>query len=265
MVRTEALVLRTIDFGESDRVVHLLTPTSGRLTAMAKGARRSVKRFAGSLDVLNRLRIELAPRRRAGAMARLEQARLLHWHPGLRRSAARFALAGYLAELLDRLAPEGTSAREAAALYAFAVRALAAVETLTPDPRLRVLIELRALDALGLRPELGRCVRCGGEPAGFHVPEGGALCRACALRSEGVLPVRRGTLRALEQALRVDLLHLDRLALGPAALAEAYQLVSRFQRFHVGVELRSAPVLEELLHVTATPAASEGFATFRAP
>lgn len=264
-MRTEALVLRTIDFGESDRVVHLLTPASGRLTAMAKGARRSVKRFSGSLDVLNRLRIELAPRRRAGAMARLEQARLLDWHPGLRRSAARFALAGYLAELLDRLAPEGASAGEAGALYRFGVAALQAVEALAPDARLRVLLELRALDALGFRPELARCVRCGGEPVGFHVPEGGVLCRACGLRGEGMLPVRRGTLRTLEQALRLELGQLDRLALGATALAEAHLLVSRFQRFHVGVELRSAPVLDGLLRVEPPPAASGGFATLRAP
>lgn len=264
-MRTEALVLRTIDFGESDRVVHLLLPTSGRITAMAKGARRSVKRFGGCLDVLNRLQVELAPRRRPGVMARLEQARLLHWHPGLRQSAARFALAGYLAELLGRLAPENASPREAAALYTFAVRALAAVERLAPDARLRVLIELRALDALGLRPELGRCVRCGGEPAGFAVPEGGVLCGACALRSEGLLPVRRGTLRALEQALRLDLLQLDRLALAPAALAEARQLVSRFQRFHVGVELRSVAVLDALLGTSASPPSSGEFATLRAP
>ena len=95
--------------------------------------------------------------------------------------------------------------------------------------------------------------------------EGGALCRACGLRSEGHLAVQRGTLRALEQALRLDLLHLDRLALAPAALAEAQALVSRFQRFHVGVELRSAPVLDALLRPAAPADASSGFATFRAP
>ncbi len=242
-MRTEALVLRAIDFGESDRVLHLLTPAAGRLTAIAKGARRSVKRFAGSLDVLNRVRIEVAPRRRAAAMARLEQARLVHWHPGLRERPGRFALACYLAELFDRLAPEGAAPREAAALYDFGLRALALIERAEPDPRLRVLIELRALDALGLRPELERCVRCGREPEAFHVPEGGAVCGACALRSEGVVRVQRGTLRALGQALRLDLENLDRLGLGGVALAESRDLVDRFQRFHVGIELRSAPVL----------------------
>ena len=56
---TEALLLRCVDFSESDRVVHLLTPDLGRLTAIAKGARRSVKRFPGTLDVFNHVRIQL--------------------------------------------------------------------------------------------------------------------------------------------------------------------------------------------------------------
>ncbi len=258
-------MLRTFDFGESDRIVHLLTPSDGRLTAIAKGARRSVRRFAGTLDVFHHLRVQVAPRRRPGAMARLEQARLLGWHPALRRDPRRFALACYLLELLDRLAPEDAGGREAARLFTFARGSLALLETAAPDRRLRVLLELCALDRIGLRPELVRCVRCGrdatrpegrdatraGGPAGsavqFHVAEGGPVCGSCAVRLNGLLPVRRGTLRALEQGLRLDLGRLERLVLPAPALVEAAALLQRFQRFHLGLELRSEPVLEAAL------------------
>jgi DNA repair protein RecO (recombination protein O) len=80
---TDALVLRAVDFGESD-ASHLLTPDSGRLTAIAKGAKRSRRRFPGTHDVFNLLRVQVAPRRRPGTLARLEQAQLVDWHPGLR-------------------------------------------------------------------------------------------------------------------------------------------------------------------------------------
>jgi DNA repair protein RecO (recombination protein O) len=244
---TEALVLRAVDFGESDRIAHLLTPDAGRLTAIAKGAKRSRRRFPGTLDVFNLLRVQVAPRRRPGALARLEQAQLVDWHPGLRDRPARFALACYLVELLDRLAPEGAGGPEAARLFRFASEALQAVEAAAPDARLRALLELRALEALGLRPELAACVRCGGEPDAFHVAEGGALCARCAAAVPGALAVRRGTLRALEQALRLPLSHLGRLGLAGAALAEAADLVARFQRFHIGVELRSERFLRQQL------------------
>jgi DNA repair protein RecO (recombination protein O) len=256
---SEAIFLRSVDFGESDRIVHLLTAESGRLTAIAKGARRSAKRFPGTLDLFNHLRVQVERPRRSG-LARLEQARLLCPFLELRNQTGRFALGCYLMELIDRLAPEGGSPAEMRRLFQFSLSTLRALCRTTAGPGLRILLELRALDALGLRPELRFCVRCSAEVCGpgrvgFHVADGGAVCGACAAEIEGLLPVHLGTLRALEQGLDLDSDRLDRLGLGPSALLEARKLVGRFKRFHVGVELRSERFLEEILHPGATPGA----------
>jgi DNA repair protein RecO (recombination protein O) len=248
---TEAILLRLVDFGESDRIVHLLTPDSGRLTAVAKGARRSVKRFSGTLDLFHHLRVHVDPGRRGG-MARLEQATLLDPLLGLRTSPARFALGCYLLELLDRLSPESGTPRELRGLFDFALRALRAVQAATPDLRLRVLLELKTLAALGLTPELGVCVRCGSEPTGpgpvaFHVAEGGVVCGACSVRIDDPLPLHLGTLRMLRQALRFEPEQLGRLRVGPDAVAEAERAIARFHRFHLGLHLRSERFLSEIL------------------
>jgi len=250
-VRSEAILLRLVDLGESDRIVHLLCPETGRLTAIAKGARRSIKRFGGNLDLCNLLRVHVE-QRRATSMARLEQAVLVHPYLGLREQPARFALACYLVEIIDRMAPEGGPPDDVRRIYGFLRSALRLVEGRTVDRRLRVFLELRALAALGLRPELRRCVACGreptsGAPVAFGVADGGVLCRACGVRSEGRVEVQLGTLRALAQGLEMPLDGLGRIALGREALAEASSLVSRFQRFHAGLELRSERVLEGLL------------------
>lgn len=254
-IETEAVLLRAVDFGETDRIVHLLTPRSGRLTAMAKSARKSVKRFGGSLDILNHLQVKVRPGRR-GRMAHIEKATLIQPFLGLRESGARFGLACYVLELFDRFAPEGGPREDMARLFQFALGTLGAIDQAQPDLRMRILIELRALDALGLRPELQHCVRCGRTPEGsgqigFHIPDGGAVCGACSVRLEGVLPVHWGTLRALHHGLQLDLSQLERLALSPGALREAAYLVSRFQRFHVGVTLRSERFLDEVLRLSA--------------
>jgi len=254
-IQTEALVLRAVDFGESDRILHLLIPDSGRLTAIAKGARRSVRRFAGTLDLFNHLRIQVELRRPT-TMARLDQARLIESFGALRVDPVRFALGCYLLELFDRLAPDGGDRTDMRRLFAFALEALRAISTRDPNGRLRTLLELRALDALGLRPELRNCVRCGqaagrGATVDFHVADGGAVCGACAPRLDGLLRVHLGTLRVLEQGLRFDFDHLDRLGMGRQTLDEAQRLVSRFQRFHIGVELRSERFLDRMLQERA--------------
>jgi len=210
-----------------------------------------VKRFPGTLDLFNHLRVSIS-RRRRGAMGYLDQAKLLSPFLGLRRNSARYGLASYLLELMDRVAPEGGAGPDTRRLFAFALGALRSLENVEVDLRLRILYELRAMDALGLRPELAHCVRCGappGQPTGFYVPDGGVVCGACAGGLEGVLPLQLGTLRALQQGLEYDIDRLPRLMLSPDAVVEAERLVFRFQRFHVGLELKSEKFLTGLLRV----------------
>jgi DNA repair protein RecO (recombination protein O) len=262
-IACEAVLLRAVEFGESDLVVHLLTADAGRFTAIAKSARKSLRRFPGTLDLFNRLAIEGRTRPRGG-MGFLEKARLVDPHLGLRSDPARYALASFLIELLDRLTPESMEPAEAGHLFALAGESLSLLERVRPTASLRILLELRVLDALGLRPELGRCVRCGREPGervaadhgvNFHVPDGGLVCSACARGQEGLVPVALGTLRALTAGLALPTAGLEGHSLGARGIVEAARLVFRFQRFHVGVELRSERFLDELLPLSSPGAA----------
>lgn len=259
----DAVLLRAVDYGESDLVVHLLTSDTGRFTAIAKGARRSRRRFPGTLDLFNRLAIEGRTRPRGG-MGFLERARLVEPHLGLRSDPARYALASFLVELLDRLSPEALERDEAGHLFELASESLRLLERARPTPSLRILLELRVLDALGLRPELSRCVRCGREPGlqvspdhgvKFHVADGGIVCTPCARGQEGLVAVSLGTLRALCEGLALPTDQLADYQLGPRGVLEAARLVFRFQRFHVGVELRSERFLEEILPIATAGAA----------
>ena len=177
------------------------------------------------------------------------------WPPASAKRRARNSKSISLASTPSgiTLAPEGGARADTERLFTFALRALEAISERPVDPALRTLLELHAFDALGLRPELRHCVRCGQEAGGsagevrFHVADGGVLCPRCASGASDTLRVRLGTVRALDQGLRFDPTRLHRLVLGPEILAEARELLGRFERFHVGVELRSARFLEERL------------------
>jgi DNA repair protein RecO (recombination protein O) len=256
-VSCEAVLLRWVDYGESDRIVHLLTSDAGRLTAIAKGARRSHRRFPGTLDVFNHLAIRGRINAHA-SMAFLEQAKLVDPFLGLRVETSRYALASFLAEMLDRLSPEGIVGTEAERIFIYATESFGLLSQVQPSATLRLLLELRAFDALGLRPEFGRCVRCGRVPdegiaddhrISFHVPDGGLVCAACASQLDGLVPVDLGTLRILGRGLTCGVGELAQFSLAPSALGQAARLVFRFQRFHVGIELRSERFLEETLPI----------------
>lgn len=246
--KTEAILLRFVDVGETDRIVHLLTPDRGKVTAMAKSARKSIKRFPGTLDLMNHLAVELQPRPRR--MTYIGRAKLVSPFLAIRGDPARFALGCYLIELLGRLAPEGNAGGDARRLFDFTLAALHDIETVDPDPKTRLFLKLESLSAVGLRPELRRCVRCTKELRGsgafsFHLGDGGPHCERCKGEEGNLLPVHLGTLRALEQGLRFGVRKLDRLAMGTRELREAEQLIDRFHRFHVGFELHSETFLRE--------------------
>jgi DNA repair protein RecO (recombination protein O) len=250
---TQAILLRAVEVGEWDLIVHLLTPDLGRVTAMAKSARKSVKRFPGSLDLMNHLTVELELR--PERLAYIARAKLVTPFLSVRADPARFALGCYLVDLLGRLAPEGSAAGDSKILFDFTLGTLHDIEATLPDSKLRIFLQLQSLSALGLRPELRCCVRCGRElegrrAFGFHVADGGVRCSRCAREGDACLPVHLGTLRALEHGLRAGIRGLDRLVLGRRELAEADHIVERFHRFHVGVELRSESFLREALSAT---------------
>jgi DNA repair protein RecO (recombination protein O) len=244
--RTRALVLRTFDQGESDRVVHLYTEALGRVGAIAKGARRSKRRFPGTLEILSVVDVRLVDPPRA-ALLRLETAKLARGFEGIPRHLGRFAIACQFLELLDRATPERQPQPE---LFHFAEGVLDVLDSETPDPLLALLVLAKTLARLGYRPQLVRCAVCGTELApatrvAFLPAQGGAVCRSCAGLDDARISAR--LLRALESGLRQPLRARATLGFGELDVELAARLVERFFRFHIGFELRSEAFLRQVL------------------
>ncbi|MHB8419187.1 MAG: DNA repair protein RecO [Myxococcales bacterium] len=234
-ITTPAVVLRRFDCGESDRVVWLLTAERGRLAAFAPGARRSKRRFAGLLEPCSLVQARLSPPRR-GELWRLAELAPQQTLSALRGSLEAIACAGAACELCTELSREADGSPELYALLADFLRTL--------DARLRFGdlfgFFLRALDAAGLAPELGTCVRCGGEPLPpdlFDAAEGGRLCARCPPRGPGAVRPSAGALRALTAAQEGEDVDLP---------PEARSLLWRYLEQQLGKRLRSRAMLEEL-------------------
>lgn len=244
--RTRALVLRTFDQGESDRVVHLYSEALGRIAAIAKGARRSKRRFPGTLEILSVIDVRLVDPPRA-QLARLEGAKLVRAFEGIPARLGRYAIACQFLELLNRATPERQAQPE---LFEFAYGVLDVLDGETPDPLLALLVLAKTLARLGYRPQLVRCSLCGADlpsdagRVGFVPAHGGAVCRGCAGPDGARIPAL--LLRTLEAGLRQPLRSRAELGLSERDVELAGRLVERFFHFHIGFELRSEAFLRQV-------------------
>ena len=189
---TAILVSRT-DFGESDRIVGLLTPERGKITAFARGARKSRRRFAGVLEPCSLIQATVCTSR--GSMLTLEDAALLDGFDALRRDLAAISRAAYACELAKNLCAENASSREIFELLLAFLRGQADAEDL-------MCFELGVLGAAGFRPGLNRCAVCGAQDTDglrFAPELGGRLCPRCArTRGARISPETLGILAAFQ-------------------------------------------------------------------
>ncbi len=180
---TRALLLRRVSYGESDLVVTLFTEALGRVSALARGARRSQKRFGGSLEPMHTLSVRIDERAGAELLA-LREATLETPRHHLVRDLDRMQAAGRALGWIRRAAPPRTPEPDAWRVL------LELLDRLDDErdaraPRLHLAeLGLRLLAALGWGLDLERCVRCGkpcepGRAAMLDAARGGLVCRAC--------------------------------------------------------------------------------------
>jgi len=198
----EAFVLRMRPLGEADRILTLFSAERGKVTAVAKGVRKTQSKFGARLDFMARSALTLHAGR---SLHVITSARLIStaWERVVEPEF--YALASYLAELIDGLCEPDLAVPELFELLSDFQRATARFgpaigsET-TPSAKtartraldaLRVVMELRILNALGFAPELDACSRCGtplgrrpfaGGKAALSPDAGGLVCRACLAR-----------------------------------------------------------------------------------
>jgi DNA repair protein RecO (recombination protein O) len=244
---TTALLLRSIDFGEADRVVTLLGRSTGCLGAIARGARKSQRRFGGGLGLCSIG--DAALRERGGAeLLTLERFDVTRSFQSLGTDVERMGHAAYVAELLAKLcAPRQAEP----GIFDLAEAFLGQLDQMgVSEMRLRVF-ELALLDRLGFAPALEGCAVCGradlseGDTIDVRfVPDrGGVVCLGCVSRGRSIRPAVR--------------LALARLARAPLDEAEAVNLSADVARgcrealreliaVHLSAPLRSLEFLSKM-------------------
>jgi len=234
-IKAEAVVLRSIRYGEADRIVHCYTPDRGRLSAIAKGSRRTKTRFGGRLEPFFRLRLVLHESR-SSDLHTVTAAETVDGYPHLRASGPALDSAARACDAVSRLF-ETDEPHEG--VFHLLCNELALLDR---DPAQathanQLAFRLKLLLAAGLAPALSSCASCGEREQlhGFSGAAGGVVCEAC---EASAFPLGEAAHAFLVDALGAPL--ADAPAADARTLARAERALHDTAEHHAGVRWRAA-------------------------
>ena len=239
-VETEALLVRSVDYRDADKIVTLLTTELGKVGVIAYGARHSKRRFSGTLQPFQLLRVVLKSRR-ARELLELVDADVLEAYPSIPGDPRRYAHAAYTFELAREITPESErDPRQVEILLRF-LRKIDG-EGASPSGLAAVLLSLLAWG--GFAPAIDHCAVCGRKApsgkAGHFEMSRGVVCSSCG----GGEQLLRGRVRA---ALLAASTWRAPTTCTEEELAPAVLLVCAFAHEQIGKELTSWGLLERFL------------------
>jgi len=237
LYRVSAIVLRSRDLGEADRLLTLFSPERGKLSAVAKGARRPRSKLAAGLQLFTHSDLQLA----VGAnLDIVTQVVIRHAFYPLRQDLTRLAYASYFVELTDRLTEERSPQRR---LFALLRHTLLHLENGLAPVSLARGFELRAMSLLGYEPELLSCVSCrrpiAPGPTGFSPALGGVICPRCRAQHSGLMPLSADSRGAMQQLLGLTVAAVPRLDISSRAQAELERTLCLYLEYRLDHRLNS--------------------------
>ena len=230
--KTEVIVLRSIRYGEADRILHLYSQDHGRLSAIAKGVRRVKSRLGGRIEPF--ARVNLIMREGRGELCTITGADTVHAHPALRERRTSLERATQACDAVLRLLDSAEPNRPAYNLLAHELALLDA----SPEAAVRaqaLTFRLKLLLAAGFAPELAACASCGEREhlGAFSAAAGGIVCPGC---EAGSFPLGEEAHAFLVGALARPL--ADYPDASDRALAQADRAIGETLEHHAHVRLR---------------------------
>jgi DNA repair protein RecO (recombination protein O) len=233
--KTEAIVLRSIRYGEADRIIHLYSATRGRIGAIAKGSRRPKSRFGGRLEPFFRLNLVLYEGR--GDLFTVTGASTVAGHGALRSNGPALGSAGRACDAVLRLLQADEPNGAAYNLLCNYLGLLDADPERASAPGAALAFRLKLALAAGFSPELASCASCGEAEhlAAFSGSAGGVVCASC---EGGGFPFSEEAHRFMVDALARPLAEAPEAERRVAAQAD--RAITETLEHHAHVHLRAA-------------------------
>jgi DNA repair protein RecO (recombination protein O) len=247
--KMKAVVLRVSDLGESDKIVTLYSREAGKVAGIAKGAKKSKKRFSNKLEIFSLLDILYADWSGSG-LVRIVEAELLNPFMSLRENYDRYVGAALACELIYYWSRDYDADSNVFNLLNWALQN---IDKGQPARVVLIFFQIKLYTLLGYKLDLSGCIKCGitgptGKPYEFHSGRHGLLCRNCGSSpgSRETTSLSMNTIKLLEHAQGVAMEKLERLRFSDASTREALLLFRMYGQYLLQREIKAFSFLEEI-------------------
>jgi DNA repair protein RecO (recombination protein O) len=247
---TPAIMLRRIEFGDYDIIITFFTLNHGKVSVIAKSAKKSTKRFSGILELFSVLDIVYGSTRGKGLPV-LQEAVLKQPFSEIRADIIKTAYASYWAELIDKWMEKSEKQSKLYHLLKYVLGGLDFGNT--NEAVLSILFQMRFIAISGHSPNLMQCTICKTpleeikkRSIIFDLSKGGLVCENCSQNTSKKIVLSKGTIKQLLWIEKGDLKMAKRIRFAPQTLNEGLTFLEAFVPYHLGKEPKSLKILRQI-------------------
>lgn len=226
IVNTQGIVLRAVKYKENDLILTIFTRKLGKVSAIAKGARRTKSALLSSCQPFAYSNFTL---KKQNTMYRVSQSEIIKSFYEISYDLERFSYATYIMQLIDyNLEEEITNSR----MFILLAQTLYLYSNETIDKIfIKNAFEIKFLDYIGFRPVVNKCSNCGNKNLNnsvFNIYEGGAICSKCKDLFEYNIKIDLTTLRLMDYILNNDILTVNKAKVSNYIVNELNRILKRY-------------------------------------
>lgn len=244
-----AIVLKVRDLGESDKIVIFYSKQAGKIAGIAKGAKRSKKRFSNKLEIFSLLDVVYDDRNRSG-LVRIAEAELVTSFQSLRENYDRYVSAVLACELIYYWSRDYDADKN---IFNLLLWVLQSIDTGSSPRMAQIFFQVKLYTLLGYRLHLSGCIKCenaeqSGMPYVFHPGRHGMLCKKCSpsFISKEMVPLSMNTIKLLQHAQDLSMEKLGRLRFSEVSINEALQLFKVYGQYLLQREISAWNFMEKI-------------------
>ncbi len=230
--KTDAVVLRKNKISEADVILTLFSRKLGKIRAVSKGGRKPKSKLspASHIFVFGEFIVV-----RGRNLDRISSVDIHESFYKIREDLRKLAYASYFAELCDTVILEGVTNNR---LFDTFLKTLSLVtETVEDFELIKLGFQLKLLDYCGLRPELNKCVSCGGlqfKSIRFSTHQGGLICDNCSgIHRFDSVTINGTMLKVMRYILKTDIITISKIKINPAIIVKLNNILDNYIRFHL--------------------------------